>query len=306
MSAHPVRRAALIFSSSPATSSAWHRSNLQPEPALSLLSASRSVVLAYRRTVGRVTYVKRRLRPAPDSIPGLLNMFEREVRFYREIAPEVGIPVPALVRSTVDDEGIVIELEDLSSWVEGGDPVSIARVLRQLHDRWHAIADGRWPWLNRAGRAANEIGDLFDRVWSDASDRDDMTTTVRKLGDSLRGRVGELERAESSAGPRTLVHGDATSQNVRTSSTGVIALLDWEDVRTARGEVDLSWLLLSSVDPGTWDDVIAAYEPDHDALVESLPANAAQAIFGLSDHEPGSDAADGWIARLEAAARLLE
>ena len=250
--------------------------------------------------------MKRRGRPEPGSIPDLLDMFGREVRFYREVAPEIEVRVPALVRWDVEDQQVTIQLEDLSSWDEGGDPVALAGLLKQLHDRWRGLADARWPWLNRAGRAAQEIGALYDKVWTGLRDREDITPAVRRIGDALSAHVAELERLESSSVPRTLVHGDASLRNVRTSPRGVIALLDWEDVRTARGEVDLSWLLVSSVDPAVWPDVIAAYEPDAEALVESFPANIAQAILSLADHALGSVTAQHWITRLDAAAAMLD
>ena len=41
--------------------------------------------------------------------------------------------------------------------------------------------------------------------------------------------------------------------------TAEIALLDWEDVSAAPGIADLGWLLVSSVAPARWDEVIAAY-----------------------------------------------
>jgi hypothetical protein len=199
-----------------------------------------------------------------------------------------------------------MELEDLSEWKEGGDPLVIAAALKELHRRWEGTADHRWPWLNRAGRAADEIGGLYDRTWTDLRTREDITPAVRGLGDALQGRVGSLEREESARLPRTLIHGDASARNTRTSTTtGELVFLDWEDVRTAQGEVDLTWLLLSSVEPDGWNDVIDAYRPDQAALLACLPANAAQAIFGLSDHEAGSEPARGWTARLEAAAKAL-
>jgi hypothetical protein len=36
-------------------------------------------------------HVKRRGLPAPGSIPEALDMFRSEVRFYREIAPVIGV-----------------------------------------------------------------------------------------------------------------------------------------------------------------------------------------------------------------------
>jgi hypothetical protein len=252
-----------------------------------------------------VAYVKRRTRPEEGSIPALLGMFDRELRFYREIAPEIGVRTPALYDWGRDVDEIRIELEDLSGWDEGGDPVAIASVLEELHRRWSGSADDRWPWLNRAGAAADEIGRLYDRVWTGLRSREDVTPPVRVLGDALHGRVAALERDESARGPRTLIHGDAAVRNTRTSPTAELVLLDWEDVRTAQGEVDLTWLLVSSVEPARWDEVIDAYGPDGSALRTCLPANAAQAMFGLADEEPGSDAALAWIARLEAVAALL-
>lgn len=41
------------------------------------------------------------------------------------------------------------------------------------------------------------------------------------------------------AGPLTLVHGDASVQNMRTGPGGEVALLDWEDVSAAPGVLDL-------------------------------------------------------------------
>jgi len=88
--------------------------------------------------------------------------------------------------------------------------------------------------------------------------RPDLTPTVRDLGDRFVGQVTALELGEAKAPRRTLVHGDASLRNTRTSPDGVIVLVDWEDVRSANGCVDLTWLLVSSVEPERWDDIIFA------------------------------------------------
>jgi aminoglycoside phosphotransferase (APT) family kinase protein len=41
------------------------------------------------------TFTKRRDAATPGSIPDVLEMFTREVRFYREVAPYVGVRTPA-------------------------------------------------------------------------------------------------------------------------------------------------------------------------------------------------------------------
>ncbi len=126
---------------------------------------------------------------------------------------------------------------------------------------------------------------------------------MRALGSRLTGRVIEVESAVVRAGPLTLVHGDASFRNMRTSPDGEVALLDWEDVSAVPGVLDLAWLLVSSVEPEHWDDVIAAYGP---AGGLSMCCRDVQGLLSLADAPEGSTDALAWIARLaEAQGGLL-
>jgi thiamine kinase-like enzyme len=249
-------------------------------------------------------FEKRRPPARPGSIPAVLDMFSNEVRFYREIAPVVGVRVPACdVAQIADDGSTYLVLEDLSDWAPGGDPIAVARVLRALHERWESRAVEQWPWLRRSGLGAELIADLFDRVWSDLRGRSDLTSRVCALGDGLVGTIVNAEQAEGTL-PMTLCHGDASLRNVFTSADGSVALVDWEDVRLANGTVDLAWLLVSSVAPPQWDAVVNAYGPAP-ALDAVLPSAAAQGLLSLSDHAPRSPDAQRWLRRLEEAASRL-
>ena len=112
------------------------------------------------------------------------------------------------------------------------------------------------------------------------------------------------ERLAAGAGPETLIHRDASARNMRTSPTGEIALLDWEDVGRGPGVVDLAWLLMSSVDPGDWDTTIAAYG-NSTGLRDTLPSAAVQAFLSLAHEPQDSEQALSWVARIETAARRL-
>lgn len=249
------------------------------------------------------TFVKTREPAAPGSIPDRLQMFPREVRFYREIAPAVGVRVPRAFRAEVHDGATVLELEDLSAWRAGADPVAAARTLASLHGRWVDRADVTWPWLPRAD-AADLVGALFDACWPSLRQRSDLTEAARSLGDALVGEVAAVERRADAAGPHTLTHGDASAPNMRTSPDGEVALLDWEDVGSGPGICDLAWFLLSSVDPVDWDPALGAYG-DARGLADALPAVCVQAFLSLAHEEEGSPDALAWISGLdEAAARL--
>jgi hypothetical protein len=249
-------------------------------------------------------HVKRRHPPAAGTIPDVLQMFRAEVRFYREIAPVVGVRVPECCRSEDSDEGTLLVLEDLSAWRPGADPVAAAALLAQMHTRWEDQAHLRWPWLRRVGAASTLVANLYDHVWSDLALRPDLTAGVRAHGNRLAGRVIDVESAVARAGPLTLVHGDASLRNMRTGPDGEIALLDWEDVSAVPAALDLAWLLVSSVDPEQWEDVIAAYG-SAGGLADALPAVVIQGLLSLADAPEGSTDAQAWISRLTEAHRYL-
>ncbi len=249
-------------------------------------------------------YVKRRGRPAAGSITEALDSFRAEVRFYREIAPVVGVRVPACYQAEDTDQGTVLELEDLAGWQPGADPPAAASVLSGMHRQWADQAHLRWPWLRPVGAAVDLVEQLFARVWPGLAARRDLTPAVRALGEHLVGRVAQSEWMISGAGPLTLVHGDASSLNMRTGPGGQVALLDWEDVSAAPGVLDLAWLLVSSVEPARWDEVTAAYGPAG-GLTRVLPAVAVQGLLSLSDASAGSAEATAWMRRLDEAARRL-
>ena len=244
-------------------------------------------------------FVKRRDPAAPGSIPEALQTFHAEVRFYREVAPEVGVRVPACYDAVDDAAGTRLVLEDLSSWALGADPADAARLLSDVHRRWEGLALERWPWLRRGGDAADLVGDLFDRTWPRIAARYDVSPRVRDFGERLVRRVPGAVRDASGAGPLTLVHGDASTRNLRTGPAGEIAFLDWEDLHAAPGVTDLSWLLLSSVPPAQWDDVVHAYRPAR-RLGVVLPAAIVQGLLSFGDTAAGSAVAAAWIHRLEA------
>lgn len=251
-----------------------------------------------------MAFVKRRDPPAEGSIPAVLGMFTAEVRFYREIGPHITLRVPTCYHAQEGPDGTVLELEDLSTWAAGGDPAEVAELLGEHHRRWHDRAVRRWPWLRRAGAGADLIGKLYDDTWPVLAARPDLTRPVRDLGQRLVGQVPAAEHAEAEAGPVTLIHGDASTGNMRTAASGEIAFLDWEDVRAASGLADLGWLLVSSVEPQRWDEVINAYR-HCSGLTVVLPSVAAQGLLSLADHDPNSELALAWIQRLDTTARRL-
>lgn len=263
-------------------------------------------------------YEKRRGLPEPGSIPAALDMFRSEVRFYQEIAPVIGIRVPACYQAEAGPDGTVLLLEDLSDWQPGADPAAAARLLAGLHQNWSNRARQRWPWLRPVGAAIDLVADLFDRTWPQLRADRALPASVVSLGDRLTGNVARAEGCLNTAGPLTLTHGDASVRNLRTSPEGEIAVLDWEDVSAAPGNADLAWLLISSVEASRWPEVVEVYRsvagPVTGTLARALPSAAVQGLLSLSDATAGANAAspdsaaaaEAWAGRLRAAAAYLQ
>jgi Ser/Thr protein kinase RdoA (MazF antagonist) len=249
-------------------------------------------------------FTKRRDRAEPGSIPDVLAMFVNEVRFYREVAPVVGVRVPACLTAQEDNGATLLELENLFDWTEGADPEQAATLLAGMHTHWAGRVAGQWPWLRAPEAASDLVGELFDTTWPDVASRPECSPAARALGERLVGRVPAVERVAAKAGPETLVHGDASARNMRTSATGEVALLDWEDVGRGPGVADLAWLLVSSVDPGGWDATIEAYGSSA-GLRDTLPSAAVQAFLSFADTPRDSEEALSWVGGVEAAARRL-
>jgi Ser/Thr protein kinase RdoA (MazF antagonist) len=231
-------------------------------------------------------------------------MFRNEVLFYREVAPVVGVRVPACYRADDTETGTVLELEDLSAWDAGADPAVAASLLARMHSRWEGRAATRWPWLRPVCAGDDLVARLYDQTWPGLASRPGLTASVLAFGESVHGRVTEAERAIATAGPLTLVHGDASTQNMRTGPDGEVALLDWEDVSYMPGVLDLAWLLVSSTEPARWDEVTAAYGR-HDGLLQVLPSVLVQGLFSLADAPAGTPEATAWTQRLDAACHRL-
>ncbi|MFB6723584.1 phosphotransferase family protein [Kribbella sp. NPDC056345] len=249
-------------------------------------------------------YIKRRLPAEAGSIAAALQMAESEVRFYREVAPEIGVRVPECYRAELNDEGSLLELEDLSAWRQGAEPGAAAALLRSMHDRWVDRAHVRWPWLRPIGAGDELVARLYDDIWPKLAARADLSSPVREFGERLVGKVLQVEARLLEAGPLTLVHGDASAPNLRTAPNGEIALLDWEDVSAAPGVIDLTWHLVSSVPPEQWAEALAAYGPS-EGLLTALPSSMVQGYLSMADWPEGSEEAAGFDARLAAGVAML-
>ena len=175
----------------------------------------------------------------------LANMLLREVRFYQEVGPEVGIDIPRVFHSAADEVSVttVLVIEDLTADVmyrPGRAPLSaverIARCAARLHaSHWGATGP---EWLARFGTGASA-------EWAAAAAAEgarwiagrypDLVPFVLAWPDALA--AGALAPPQ-----RTIVHGDLGLRNVAFRD-GAPIVFDWQQAGLADPGYDLLQLI---------------------------------------------------------------
>ncbi len=194
---------------------------------------------------------------------GQVGAYEREVRFYAELADEVGLPTPRCYRAARDaSSGVfVLLLEDLLPSVVGDQVAGataeqaefVIRELGRFHARWwnsDRLRDTSWMQpsadLAERGMALFEAGREPFREQL-ATDHPTLVDMAERVGDLLPSVLASLERT-SIPSPFTLLHGDMRLDNlfIPTEEGGRFAVIDWQGVAAGppASEVAL-WLVLS-------------------------------------------------------------
>jgi len=231
--------------------------------------------------------------PATDSVSRQsgagLRLYLRETRFYRDIAPSVGIRTPRVVANHFDDatHDFVLLFEDLTP-ARGGDqlcgcsPEDAATAMREaaaLHGpRWGDAALDGLDWLSLPEPAAQAIAQMLPGVTEMFRERFGHLLEPEVMAAATR--MAQLAPAIMFDTPaqRTVLHGDFRLDNVLFEAKGgawPMATLDWQTVTRGRGTQDASYFLGA----GLRANERAAHETEllhvyHDAL----------AGFGVRDY----------------------
>ncbi|MDO8614708.1 MAG: DUF1679 domain-containing protein [Dehalococcoidia bacterium] len=221
--------------------------------------------------------------PAND-LAQRFRLYEREARFYQELAGVVNVPTPRLYYCAIDprSHASVLLLEDLSPAQEGdllhgctlAEVAPLVEWLARMHAAWwNSPQLDAYPWLPKPDdRVATQFtARVSGRAWR---------MFLRKFGTGLPplapALVDGLKRGNSVAKrlaspPLTLVHGDVRINNVfYTPSIPLepLALIDWQTVCRARGPVDIACLFVSNLAPSDRRTAEAELLPRYHRLLE--------------------------------------
>ena len=214
------------------------------------------------------------------------RFYEREVRFYDEIAGSVELRTPRLYFSHFDPGAgdFALLLEDLAPACVGdqlagcsGRQVELAiRELAKFHAAWWEhprLAELDWmpsidaEWYIEAAEGG------YAKAWGAFTEYfgDRLAPAMRDLGERYGKKIPQLMKSFATA-PCTIIHGDYRLDNLffDASKGGTsFAVIDWQISARARGVFDVAYFLAGTLPSeerrGKERDIVRVY---HDLLTE--------------------------------------
>ncbi|TAK57018.1 MAG: DUF1679 domain-containing protein [Dehalococcoidia bacterium] len=238
------------------------------------------------------------MEPRRRMMGSAARLFEREIRFYRDIAPGIDVRAPRCyyAATSPEDGRHVLLLEDLAP-AEPGDQLAgcsperaeaAARMVARLHAAWwqrDELATLDWMPLLAGVHPSAEA--WWDEMWQRCVDRvgGRMPPAALRIGERL-GANAMWAMRQIDASPHTIVHGDYRLDNLffgGDDARGGPAVVDWQLSTRGCAVYDLAYLLSGSMAPANRKrcemDLIRAW---HDELL-------ARGVRGYSYEEAVRD-----------------
>jgi hypothetical protein len=220
--------------------------------------------------------------PTAAATAASIGAYEREVRFYEDLAMRTTVSVPRWL-GTIGGNGLL--LEDLSALTPGDQFTSpTLPVLRAAREQlallqapfWDDPVVGAEPWLHRRqGVPIPGIAARMAASWGAAAGR-----IAGGFDPSLRAVIDRFvpaadSWAQSLDGPFTLSHHDFRMDNLLLGPAdddgpGRLVVLDWQTVGWGAPMFDLAYLLGTSLEPATRRAVERSEVAAHVAALASL------------------------------------
>lgn len=212
-----------------------------------------------------------------------LGMFEAEVRFYDELAPEIPVGLPKIFASAVHPGSaeFVIVMEDLSeltmvdqsAGMNAEQAMAAVTVAAQFHAVWWDRAkDASLEWIpSMTGARIEMVDQLVPTLVPNFLELfgDKLPDGGVEVYQGFAGNYLKLNQLIAARSPWTLAHQDYRVENLLFGppGSGEVVVLDWQGMGRGPGAYDLAYVLSGSMDPQVRrDNEDALLKGYHDAL----------------------------------------
>jgi hypothetical protein len=239
--------------------------------------------------------------PENRRVGDFFNFYEREGRFYQQIAEKLDVRTPRCLWNHIDVESqtFALLLEDLSSrtMISQVTGVSATRAgtalacLAALHAAWwNSPALDGFEWMPRLDDPINlAAGQQYRDAWPVFVERIERAMPVEglALGEKIQDAMEELFRRSIAEAPVTICHGDFRIDNLlfddSTDGRDRVAVVDWQISFRGPAITDAAYLLCQSM---TVEDrrahEQALIEQWYEALVRDANGNLVDYPFDLA------------------------
>jgi aminoglycoside/choline kinase family phosphotransferase len=198
--------------------------------------------------------------PANKAIGMAFRFYERELRFFDEIAPTARVKVPAVLHSAMDldTERFVLVLEDLShleladqvAGVTVEQAIQAVQAIAPFHAQWWETEElEALEWLPAADHPITmQAAKVYEDSWPHFVEK--WQHVVPAGGVELGERVRDAYRqmlTGLAVPPRTFVHTDFRLDNLFFGD-GSVTVIDWQLSTRSSGVYDVAYLLSQSMD----------------------------------------------------------
>lgn len=223
--------------------------------------------------------------PGSRMVGVAFGLYEREVRFYADLAAQCGLPAPKPYFSHYDATAgqAAILLEELTDGAFGdqvaGAPLAEAEMaidaIGAFHARWWESPEfAKYPWITSGIETIRQpIQMMYEAVWPVALERfgglfpEEIRALIPDFGRRTMAALDQM-----TLGPETLCHGDFRPDNLfygAAGSSNPLVVCDWQSPGRATGVVDAAYFITGSMDPTDRrrheDDLLRRY---HNQLLE--------------------------------------
>ena len=198
--------------------------------------------------------------PQARAMVHAMGFYEREVRFYAQLAARSPLRTPRCYFSAIDlaSGTSLLLLEDLAgarngSWVAGcsvEEAELAVRTIAPFHAAWwqnRELEEERWLALRGPG-AADQAAGLLQHTWEPFLSKlgPRVTPELLQIGVWLVQHVGRLSEYLYQETPSTLIHNDYQADNLffaGSDTTCSLTVADWQLTTYGRGPYDVAFFL---------------------------------------------------------------
>lgn len=201
--------------------------------------------------------------PTSRGTAAMLGLYAKEVRFYRELAPQLPIRTPEALFAEMAEDGasFCLLFEDLGP-ARGGNQIAgctiedaravVAQAAALHAPSWHNPAILDCDWLQPDPAAAAQVKALYPQA--QAIFRERYKDALEPEFMALCEELAEITAATDRVNARTsLVHGDFRLDNVLFDIKGgsePVAVLDWQTLTIGNGLTDVGYFLGCGIGDG--------------------------------------------------------